>query len=297
MKNVKEAANARTVLASYHPLWLRLGAEVVVGTAVAGAGIVCDGGGHHMLAWAAGAPCGCTRMHCAHIPRPTPAPAQPAANDSPVPAADLAAFMRDNFFKDPQLARQHPGSGKAYWVALARLVLKRFLLLAALLDRAAQLPTLPPAAPLLFRRESKLKTSVQVRWRVACPLKQHSFWQTRLPGWTPSAGGSALHSTAHVLPPRCSPSLCCRGWRARATWCARWAAWATSCRTCRTRGASWTLRVRHGACEELAGGPTRHSDGLVMRHTRCSLITLLFVSPSSKLHSHPCLCCPLRHED
>ena len=36
MKNVKEAANARAVLGSYHPLWLRLGAEVVVGKAVAG---------------------------------------------------------------------------------------------------------------------------------------------------------------------------------------------------------------------------------------------------------------------
>lgn len=40
MKNVKEAANARAVLASYHPLWLRLGAEVVVGKAVAGAAAV-----------------------------------------------------------------------------------------------------------------------------------------------------------------------------------------------------------------------------------------------------------------
>lgn len=85
-----------------------------------------------------------------------------AANDGPVSASELVTFVREHFFKDPQLARQHPGSGKAYWAALARLVLKRFLLLAALLDRVAQLPTLPSAAPLLFRRDSKLKTSVQV---------------------------------------------------------------------------------------------------------------------------------------
>lgn len=43
MKNVKEAANARAVLASYHPLWLRLGAEVVVGRPVAGAPPCCRG--------------------------------------------------------------------------------------------------------------------------------------------------------------------------------------------------------------------------------------------------------------
>ena len=42
-------------------------------------------------------------------------------------------------------------------------------------------------------------------------------------------------------PPRSSQTSCCRGWRARATWCARWGGWATSCRTCRTRAASSTL--------------------------------------------------------
>jgi len=36
MKSVKEASKARAVLASYHPLWLRLGMEVVVGAMVAG---------------------------------------------------------------------------------------------------------------------------------------------------------------------------------------------------------------------------------------------------------------------
>ncbi|KAL4423889.1 hypothetical protein ABPG75_001190 [Micractinium tetrahymenae] len=119
MKSVKEAANARAVLASYHPLWLRLGMEVVTGQAV-------------------------------------------AADDAPASAADLAAFVRDRFMKDPQLAKQHSTTSKAYWVALARLVLKRFLLLAALLDRAVALPSLPGAAPLLFRVDSKIKGSAQV---------------------------------------------------------------------------------------------------------------------------------------
>lgn len=46
--------------------------------------------------------------------------------------------------------------------ALAQLVVKRFLLLAALLDRAVALPNLPGGAPLLFRAESKVKASAQV---------------------------------------------------------------------------------------------------------------------------------------
>ena len=36
MKNVKEAAAARAALGAYHPLWLRLGMEVVVGRSMAG---------------------------------------------------------------------------------------------------------------------------------------------------------------------------------------------------------------------------------------------------------------------
>lgn len=47
--------------------------------------------------------------------------------------------------------------------ALARLVLKRYLLLATLLDRAVALSTLPSGAPLLFRVGSKVKASTQVR--------------------------------------------------------------------------------------------------------------------------------------
>jgi hypothetical protein len=46
---------------------------------------------------------------------------------------------------------------------LNKLVMKRFLLLVLLLDKAAQLPTLPASAPLLFQTTSKIKTSSQVR--------------------------------------------------------------------------------------------------------------------------------------
>ena len=55
----------------------------------------------------------------------------------------------------------------ALQVALSKLVLKRFLLLVALLDRAAQLPggALPGGAPLLFRVDAKLKASAQVGWQ------------------------------------------------------------------------------------------------------------------------------------
>jgi hypothetical protein len=47
--------------------------------------------------------------------------------------------------------------------SLAKLVLKRFLLLTALLDKALSAASLPSGAPLLFRKDSQLKASAQVR--------------------------------------------------------------------------------------------------------------------------------------
>ena len=146
--------------------------------------------------------------------------------DAAVSGAELAAFVRDHFFKDAQLARQHPACSKAYWVSawmggwmgggggvreamwcivarcavcsvwegrgragqplgtadqlgsppppqpslpmasptsvqvgLARLVLKRLLLLVALLDRAATAAGLPAGAPLLFRTSAAASSS------------------------------------------------------------------------------------------------------------------------------------------
>jgi hypothetical protein len=44
------------------------------------------------------------------------AAAAPAGDDGPVQPAQLAAFLRDHLLAEPQLARQHPPSSKAYWV-------------------------------------------------------------------------------------------------------------------------------------------------------------------------------------
>ena len=43
------------------------------------------------------------------------------------------------------------------------MVLKRFLLLAMLLDQAMLIGGLPPELPLLFRREASIKSSEEVR--------------------------------------------------------------------------------------------------------------------------------------
>ena len=162
LKNVKEVAKARAVLASYHPLWLRLGMEVVVGKPVAGqrAGLwACGwrrGGGSAdaSMCMAAGI-CACIAWRCTvtNTPRPSTcmrmgirlAPAAairtfaahfverkacgcasvvPAGDDVAIAAPDLAAFVREQFLKDPQLAKLHPASSKAYWV---RTLLAAFL--------------------------------------------------------------------------------------------------------------------------------------------------------------------------
>lgn len=60
-------------------------------------------------------------------------------------------------------------------VALAKLVVKRFLPLVALLDRAAQAPNLPVNAPLLFKKGSKLKASGQVSGTGLHPTVASSF--------------------------------------------------------------------------------------------------------------------------
>ena len=84
--------------------------------------------------------------------------------------------------------------------ALAKLVLKRFLLLVALLDRAVAQPSLPSGVPLLFRPDSKLKSSAQVlaggAWRAAVLGSLADRLQCRLA----RLPASALHV--------CQPVLC-----------------------------------------------------------------------------------------
>jgi hypothetical protein len=40
-----------------------------------------------------------------------------AGDDAPATHAELAAFVRDHFLKDQQLAKLHPAGSKAYWVS------------------------------------------------------------------------------------------------------------------------------------------------------------------------------------
>ncbi|BDA47246.1 probable abnormal spindle-like microcephaly-associated protein homolog [Coccomyxa sp. Obi] len=124
MGDMRTKAQVAEVLSAYHPFWLRLGLEVVVGKAV---------------------PKGATSR------------------------ADLEAFARDHFLGDADLALQRAGNraivglhSADYWVELGQLVLKRFLLLALLLDRAVAGPKpCPKGAPLLFCRGQPTKSSSQ----------------------------------------------------------------------------------------------------------------------------------------
>ena len=87
-------------------------------------------------------------------------------------------------------------------VALSKLVLKRFLLLVALLDRAAQLPALPGGAPLLFRVDAKLKASAQVGWQPAGGLAGIGGALAMV-----RQGVAASWSCAAPWPPACGPAL------------------------------------------------------------------------------------------
>ena len=73
----------------------------------------------------------------------------------------------------------------ALQVELGQLVLKRFLLLAALLDRAVSGPNpCPKGAPLLFRRGQPTKSSAQVTAlflrNYSCNSGNYHLWQGNL---------------------------------------------------------------------------------------------------------------------
>ncbi len=57
------------------------------------------------------------------------------------------------------MSHDKAGDCTGYWAELGRLVLKRLLLLALLLDTAAEHPARPASAPLLFRRAQPLKST------------------------------------------------------------------------------------------------------------------------------------------
>lgn len=126
-------------LSAYHPFWLRLGAEVVVGKSVNGS----DSGGK------------------AHK-------AAPFKSSS----TDLDLFINRHFLRDPALAKHYSGPTKEviYWKELGKLVLKRLLLLVILLDKCSQLPNLPIGTPLLIKRGSHLRSSADILQLAVGPL-------------------------------------------------------------------------------------------------------------------------------
>lgn len=123
LRNVKLAAQARALLGSYHPVWLHLGAEVVVGRALAGGCLkllapsspLFNPPPRHELALARApsvpVPAQGRRRPC--LPAP---PLCRAESDAPAQPAQVAAFLRDHFLSEPQLARQHSPTSKPYWV-------------------------------------------------------------------------------------------------------------------------------------------------------------------------------------
>lgn len=100
MKNVQEAAKARAVLASYHPLWLRLGIEVVCG--LPGRPLIW----HHTF-WRAGdfKPWRINLMSLL------------AGDDVPVATAQLATVVQEHFFNDIHLVKQFPTRSRQYYVS------------------------------------------------------------------------------------------------------------------------------------------------------------------------------------
>ncbi|KAA6419435.1 MAG: abnormal spindle-like microcephaly-associated protein [Trebouxia sp. A1-2] len=119
------------VLLSYHPFWLRLGLETVVGQLLP-------------------ANTGERKTRRERL-------------------AELLDFANDTFLHDQDLAQQHALNitieglySEQYWVHLGQVVLKRFLLLVLLLDRAALSDKVPSSAPPLFKRDGLCKKSSQV---------------------------------------------------------------------------------------------------------------------------------------
>ncbi|KAK9808392.1 hypothetical protein WJX73_010186 [Symbiochloris irregularis] len=136
LRDVRLQAVALKSLCFYHPFWLRLGLEVVLGR---------------------------------HIKQQQDQ-AQPQGRRQQ--EKFLHAFMAQHFLGDASLQREHtfnPTSKglqtHAYWEGLGRLVLKRVLLLVLLLDRAADKLLCGQAGlqlPLLLRTDGTVKSSSQM---------------------------------------------------------------------------------------------------------------------------------------
>ncbi|KAG2492393.1 hypothetical protein HYH03_009339 [Edaphochlamys debaryana] len=119
---------AMEVLTSYHPFWLAVGLQTVLGKALT-----------------------LSHGNMLSLMRPGEAP------------AFLRAFIAEHLLADAELAARFRGTAfKAdFWEALGALVLGRSLLLLLLLDRMATSSSLPPGTPSLFRGDAAVKSSEQ----------------------------------------------------------------------------------------------------------------------------------------
>ncbi|KAF8065931.1 Aspm [Scenedesmus sp. PABB004] len=151
LEDLVQRAAVLDVLMSYNPFWLRVAVEVVTQRPLH------PGGGGSGPGAAAGE-----------------APGTPGAPPRRAPGFSEAmrAFLTAHFLGDRDMAAEaEAGRGAAhfnterYLAELGTLVLKRFLLLVLLLDRAATHLAGPLRTPLLFRLAGSIKSSKQVRRR------------------------------------------------------------------------------------------------------------------------------------
>ncbi|EFJ40339.1 microtubule-associated protein Asp [Volvox carteri f. nagariensis] len=130
LSDVRMRQQALDVLTSYHPFWLAVGLQTVLGRA-----LVLSHGNMLVLMRTGG---------------------------------EVPSFIRthliEHFLADQDLASQfrHIAFKQDYWEALGARVLGRVLLLVLLLDRMAQRHDLPSGTPSLFRQDANIKSSEQV---------------------------------------------------------------------------------------------------------------------------------------
>ncbi|GIL67632.1 hypothetical protein Vafri_20977 [Volvox africanus] len=130
LSDVRMRQQALDVLTSYHPFWLAVGLQTILGRAL----VFSQG---NMLS----------------LMRP---------------GAEVPAFIRahilEHFLADQELASQFRQAALKhdYWETLGARVLGRVLLMVLLLDRMVQRHDLPAGTPSLFRQDAKIKSSEQV---------------------------------------------------------------------------------------------------------------------------------------
>lgn len=79
-------------------------------------------------------------------------------------ADQLQCFIQKHFLNDDDLQAEFASGHRKneLWPELGRMILKRFLLLALLLDHTISQSPLPRGTPLLFKVDAKIKSSAEV---------------------------------------------------------------------------------------------------------------------------------------